>query len=77
MVCLSPCGMTDSTNNKNAFQWDTYHPFVDRIPPCTVRGGVSQHALGREVSAWGCLTEGSVCLGGVCLGGCLPRGVSA
>ena len=25
--------------NKNAFQWDAYRPFVDRIPACTVAGG--------------------------------------
>ena len=26
--------------NKNAFQWDEYRPLVDRIPACTVVGGV-------------------------------------
>ena len=26
--------------NKNAFQWDAYRPLVDRIPVCTVVGGV-------------------------------------
>ena len=40
--------------NKNAFQWDAYHPLVDRIPVCTgQRVYVSQHALGRGVSAQG------------------------
>ena len=48
------------TCNKNAFQWDTYHPLVDSLP----RGGVS---------AGGCLPgeclPGGVCPGGVCPGG--------
>ena len=57
--------------NKNAFQWDAYHPLVDRIPACTGWGEcVSQHSLGR-----GC-AGGAVCLG-VSAWKCLPRGVSA
>ena len=50
---------TGYISNKNAFQWDAYRPLVDRIPACTVQGGVypsmhwaggcvSQHALGRR-----------------------------
>ena len=34
--------------NKNAFQWDAYHPVVDCIPACTRQGGVypSMHWAG-------------------------------
>ena len=45
--------------NKNAFQCHAYRPLVDHIPACTGRGRcgsrecVSQHALGRGVSAQG------------------------
>ena len=87
----------DFLRNKNAFQWDAYHPLVDRIPACTAkgrglypsmhwaRGCVSQHALGRGVSALGVSAQGGCLPGGVCLWsqrGCLPRalpgrGVSA
>ena len=28
------------TMHKNAFQWDAYRPLVNRIPACTVAGGV-------------------------------------
>ena len=30
--------------NKNAFQWDAYHPLVDRLPACTGQG-VSVHGV--------------------------------
>ena len=52
--------------HKYAFQWDAYHPLVDRIPACTAhRGCVSQHALGRGYLPRGCLPRW-----------CLPMGVS-
>ena len=65
-------------NNKNAFQWDAYHPLVDRIPACTGQGGgvyPSMHWAGGCVYpsmhwAGGCL---DIPKGG---GGCLPIGVS-
>ena len=67
------CKVTKQICNKNAFQWDTYRPLVDRIPAFT--------AAGERVSASG---PGGVHAqgGGVCLwpgwslslvpGGCLP-----
>ena len=74
--------------NKNAFQWDAYRPLVDHIPACTGQEGcvcipactrqgvcVSQHVLGRGVSAQGVSARGlGVCLGGVCPQECLPGG---
>ena len=48
--------------NKNAFEWDAYHPLVDHIPTCTVA---------REgVPAWGCTCLGVYLPGGW---GYLPR----
>ena len=48
--------------NKNAFQWDAYHPLVDHIPTCTVA---------REgVPTWGCTCLGVYLPGGW---GYLPR----
>ena len=47
--------------NKNAFQWDAYHPLVDHIPACTAQGGGSAQAGGcqpREVSAKGVSASG-------------------
>ena len=52
--------------NKNAFQWDAYHPFVDCIPACTAQGGVSASGQG---AGGGCLP--------VVPGRYLPRRVSA
>ena len=49
--------------NKNALQWDAFRPLVDRIPACTVAGGVP---------AWaGVPAQGEVYLarrGGACPG---------
>ena len=42
--------------HKNAFEWDADRPLVDRIPACTVEGGVYP----RGGSAQG---KGGVCLG--------------
>ena len=66
--------------NKNAFQWDAYHPLVDRIPACTGQVGVSQHALDRGVCIPACTgqgvsAQGMSAQGGVCPEGCLHRGV--
>ena len=36
-------------DNKNAFQWDAYRPLVDRIPACTVQGGVCLCSSGGAV----------------------------
>ena len=57
-----------SISKKNAFQWDAYHPLVDRIPACTGQGGVcpGEGCLPRGVSAWGV-----ACLGLSAGGGCL------
>ena len=44
LVCLE-----EGNYNKNTFQWDAYHPLVNRIPTCTAQGGVPR---------------GSVCPGG-------------
>ena len=79
-------------SNKNVFQWDAYRLLVDRIPSCTGQGCVypsmhwaggcvSQHALGKGVSAQGgvCplgVSAWGVCLGGVCPWWCLSKGVS-
>ena len=41
--------------NKNAFQWDAYRLFVDRIPTCTGQGGCLP-------GGWGCLPGGEGCL---------------
>ena len=65
-----PTGMHSCCYHKNAFQWDAYRPLVDRIPACTVAGGVP---------AWGCtcLGGGCTCLGGGCTcpeGGCICLG---
>ena len=56
--------------NKNALQWDAYHPLVDRISACTTRGGVSAQG------------EGCVCLGGTGVsaqgvGVCIPACIEA
>ena len=55
------------TVHKNAFQWDAYCPLVDRIPACTVPGGVP---------AGGCTCPGDVPAQGwcTCQGVYLPRG---
>ena len=56
--------------NKNALQWDAYHPLVNHIPACTVA---------REgVPAWGVVPAQGVYQGGVPAWGVyLPRGVPA
>ena len=70
--------------NKIAFQWDTYHPLVDRIPACTGQGDVCPGGCVPR----GCLPRGGVCRGvsaqevsaqgvsiwGVSAWGCLPKG---
>ena len=55
-------------SNNNAFQWDAYHPLVDRIPACNGQG---------DVCLGGCLPRGGVSAAqrGVCLRECLPGGV--
>ena len=41
-------------HNKNAFQWDAYHPLVDRIPACTVAEGVYlPEGRGVPAQGWG------------------------
>ena len=55
--------------NKNAFQWDAYHPLVDCIPACTEQRGVypSMHWARGVCPGWVSAKRG--CLpGGVCLG---------
>ena len=62
-----PTGMHSCCYHKNAFQWDAYRPLVDRIPACTVAGGVP---------TWGCTCLGGcTCPGGGCT--CPEGGVSA
>ena len=46
-------------SNKNAFQWDAYHPLVDRTQACTAQGGVCPR---------GCLSGG--CLPRRCIPAC-------
>ena len=75
--------LMEMTQNKNAFQWDAYCPFVDHIPARTGQGGVS--AQGGVCPGGGyilaCTGQGGVYpsmhwAGSVCPGGCL-QGVSA
>ena len=75
------CLLCPHKMNKNAFQWDTYHPLVDRIPACTAQGGVcvSQHVLGRGIVYIPACTRQGVSVQG-CVsarGGFYPGGVSA
>ena len=51
--------------NKNAFQWDAYHPLVDCIPACTAQGVSAQgRCLPRGVSTQGVSTQGVSTHGG-------------
>ena len=64
-IILTKNWLEVTTINKNAFQWDAYHPLVDRISP----------ALCRGVSARGVSARGGVCPRGVCSGGGVCSGV--
>ena len=59
--------MKIQTENKIAFQWDAYHPLIDRILTCTVARGVYLPG--------GYLPGQCTCLGVYLPGGYLPRGV--
>ena len=60
---------TESLFYKNAFQWDAYCPFVNRLPGgMSAKGGCLPGGVCRS-----CVPRG-VCAGGVCPGGCLPGG---
>ena len=53
--------------NKNAFQWDAYHPLVDHIPASTVAGGTCPewYLLGAVPGGWVYLAGGVPAQGGV------------
>ena len=60
--------MENTIQNKNAFQWDAYRPFVDCISACTVAGMGGYLPGGYLPSGWTCRG------GGVSARGYLPRG---
>ena len=57
--------------NKNAFQWDAYHPLVDYIPAFTRQGGCVYPSI--HCSGW--VYPSRHWAVGVSVRGCLPEGV--
>ena len=67
--------MKIQTENKIAFQWDAYHPLIDRILTYTVARGV--YLPGGYLPRGVCVPAGGICLGvpaqGVYLSGDVPE----